>query len=678
MKKKINIINTLLFIVTFFFGCLFIANLVHFITTTVDDDVELPWNTNHDIHIERSIQERQTSHSRQLRSGKKSKIKGRGTDTRNMGRGIQYEDSTNRLSSALLGSPHRIKFVDAENIGPKYDTSSAHFSNHPQFKVVHLDLKGAPPKLSYLRELFPLIYKAGGNALLVEYEDMFPYTGSIVNASALNAFSRNQIKELISIAAENNLEIIPLVQTFGHMEHVLKLEEFGHLREVQAYPQSICPSNDNSFQIISTMIDQIMELHTNSRFIHIGCDEVFQLGVCSLCRDKMVKMHLANPRSENESKDRSDPLKTHQHNYNQGPASNSITSLSLTHRLYLEHVKRVASYVSQISNGKVKSIIWDDMLRAISFEELLESNIANYVEPMVWVYVEDIDHFVDGNTWKKYSNLFPHIWAASAFKGAFGERLFIPNVLRHYHNHIAWLNVIKRESSPQTSHGKPINFRGIAMTGWSRYDHFAVLCELLPVAIPSLVLNLIAISSPLHFNESTKFNAAEKLLKCPKGSTSELALIASQQISPMVHQDNSISESNLQNDPHQFELRRCKFPGSQIYGAVGSLAHYKSEVEALDTTSRETQGWLTPYNVRHNYSSPWRLSETIGGHTYLIQALEDYRNRTSHYLSSVFEKSTVEEWTEQNISPLQEKTQKLLGLVERLKARHFWPRRPIP
>ena len=40
--------------------------------------------------------------------------------------------------------------------------------------------------------------------------------------------------------------------------------------------------------------------------------------------------------------------------------------------------------------------------------------------------------------------------------------------------------------------------------------------------------------------------------------------------------------------------------------------------------------------------------------------------------------SQVEEWTEQNISPLQEKTQKLLGLVERLKARHFWPRRPIP
>ena len=35
-------------------------------------------------------------------------------------------------------------------------------------------------------------------------------------------------------------------------------------------------------------------------------------------------------------------------------------------------------------------------------------------------------------------------------------------------------------------------------SGWSRYDHFAVLCELLPVAVPSLVLDLITISRPVN------------------------------------------------------------------------------------------------------------------------------------------------------------------------------------
>ena len=40
-------------------------------------------------------------------------------------------------------------------------------------------------------------------------------------------------------------------------------------------------------------------------------------------------------------------------------------------------------------------------------------------------------------------------------------------------------------------------FRGRVLTGWSRYDHFThftVLCELLPPAIPSLILNLVVVS----------------------------------------------------------------------------------------------------------------------------------------------------------------------------------------
>ena len=34
-------------------------------------------------------------------------------------------------------------------------------------------------------------------------------------------------------------------------------------------------------------------------------------------------------------------------------------------------------------------------------------------------------------------------------------------------------------------------FQGIVITGWSRYDHFAVLAELLPAAMPSLVSSIL-------------------------------------------------------------------------------------------------------------------------------------------------------------------------------------------
>ena len=114
------------------------------------------------------------------------------------------------------------------------------------------------------------------------------------------------------------------------------------------------------------------------------------------------------------------------------------------HSLFLEHVHRVASYV--INKKGMIPIIWDDMLRKIQSEKLVESGIGRLVEPMVWVYVEDIDRFIYSFTWSTYAEVFPHIWTASAYKGAFGEQLYIVNVARHVYNNLAWLDVMKRET----------------------------------------------------------------------------------------------------------------------------------------------------------------------------------------------------------------------------------------
>ena len=114
------------------------------------------------------------------------------------------------------------------------------------------------------------------------------------------------------------------------------------------------------------------------------------------------------------------------------------------HSLFLEHVHRVASYV--INKKGMIPIIWDDMLRKIQSEKLVESGIGRLVEPMVWVYVEDIDRFIYSFTWSTYAEVFSHIWTASAYKGAFGEQLYIVNVARHVYNNLAWLDVMKRET----------------------------------------------------------------------------------------------------------------------------------------------------------------------------------------------------------------------------------------
>jgi len=59
---------------------------------------------------------------------------------------------------------------------------------------------------------------------------------------------------------------------------------------------------------------------------------------------------------------------------------------------------------------------------------IADSGIGDFVEPMVWVYVENVNRFVNSMTWDSYASIFKHLWAASAFKGAFGERIFIVNI----------------------------------------------------------------------------------------------------------------------------------------------------------------------------------------------------------------------------------------------------------
>jgi len=45
-----------------------------------------------------------------------------------------------------------------------------------------------------------------------------------------------------------------------------------------------------------------------------------------------------------------------------------------------------------------------------------------------------------------------------------------------------------------------------------RYDHFAVLCELLPVAFPSLILNLAILARGKHDYEAIK--RSHEILQC--------------------------------------------------------------------------------------------------------------------------------------------------------------------
>lgn len=86
---------------------------------------------------------------------------------------------------------------------------------------------------------------------------MFPYKGVLKNIAAKNAYTDQEVKEILGSAEDYKLEVIPLIQTFGHVEFALKHSDWVKLREVPNSPQALCPSRNASFDFIKEMVDQV-------------------------------------------------------------------------------------------------------------------------------------------------------------------------------------------------------------------------------------------------------------------------------------------------------------------------------------------------------------------------------------------------------------------------------------
>lgn len=121
-------------------------------------------------------------------------------------------------------------------------------------RIVHIDLKGAPPKIDYFKSLIPMLKKFGATGILIEYEDTFPFEGILAEARYGYAYSKDDIKLIKQLAKDNNLKLIPLIQTYGHLEWLLKLKKFAHLREAKDYPQVITPCLEESYTVLYGII----------------------------------------------------------------------------------------------------------------------------------------------------------------------------------------------------------------------------------------------------------------------------------------------------------------------------------------------------------------------------------------------------------------------------------------
>ncbi|NXM31023.1 HEXDC Hexosaminidase, partial [Oxyruncus cristatus] len=440
-------------------------------------------------------------------------------------------------------------------------------------RLVHLDLKGAAPRVSYLEQVFPFLSQLGANGILIEYEDMFPFKGELEVLRSPFAYSEEDIERIQQLAEQHKLEVVPLVQTFGHVEFILKHEKYQHLREVERFPNSFNPHVPNTLALLKSVLAQVIEKHRRSTWIHIGADEVFHLGEGMDSKNWMSR--------------------------NKGDVGT----------MFLKHIKEVLGFLAAQYWG-LRVLMWDDMLRKISVGALRGEGAGTAVMSRVSPGVPAVPVHVAA-----LARVMP-VWFASAFKGTTGPAQTWTPLSYHLKNHLSWLKVM--QALPRLA---PLRFQGIVLTGWQRYDHYSVLCELLPVSIPSLAICLQTLVNG-GFTEEAKRKVLDVL-----GLES-------------VQLEQSTCEG------------RGTFPGVEIYHMVEQVnGHLRESIlKALEEESA-IKGWFSPYHRKHHFGNP-RNMESFGSKVLkLHEDWESFVRDLRAQLERVYFPDTVEEWMEENINP---------------------------
>lgn len=462
--------------------------------------------------------------------------------------------------------------------------------------MVHLDLKGAPPRIEYLHKLIDLFSRLGADGLLVEYEDMFPYQGKLkmLQATTHPAYSHKEVLSIQEVAKAKGLEVIPLVQTFGHMEFVLKHHALSCLREVPHCLGTLNPHKEDGKTLVMEMLRQVVELHPNLHTLHIGADEVYLLGEGEESRGWL-----------------SQPGRT-------------------VEQLFLSHVTRVAKSVKE-AWPHLHIIMWDDMLRGMSNNTLKDSGLVGLVQPMLWDYSPALDVNNTVSLLEKYSSAgLSELWAASSFKGSTEVHTCVTNTQRHVSNHLQWLSVAAAVSPG-------VRLQGIALTGWQRYDHLSVLCELMPLALPSLAGCLQTLCQG-QFNPEAQ------------GRTTQSLGISSVEVDTM-------ERGSLPSSPD----RDLQFPGRKLAELIVELTAllHSEEIHHFEY-NMYVRGWFTPYHRQRKLVNPLIIQQIQSQATMLLATVEQRVELLKEEMERLYPDATAQEWVEQHVSPVTSPIQRIL------------------
>ena len=162
------------------------------------------------------------------------------------------------------------------------------------YRAVHFDVKHHLDHMNIYYESIDRLARYKINAVIFEFEDKLGYRRQPLVA-APQSISIDEMAALTRYARERHIEITPLVQGLGHATFILKHEHYAHLRELPYDRWAFCPMDEGTYDVLFDLYRDAIEATPGSRYIHIGGDEIGNIGFCPRCKptaDKEGKLSL--------------------------------------------------------------------------------------------------------------------------------------------------------------------------------------------------------------------------------------------------------------------------------------------------------------------------------------------------------------------------------------------------
>ncbi|HEY2349872.1 MAG TPA: beta-N-acetylhexosaminidase [Puia sp.] len=271
----------------------------------------------------------------------------------------------------------------------------------------HLDLRIQVMKMQALKNFVLHLSQEGINTLVMEWEGTYPFQKDPLIPNRY-AYTRQEVKDFIKYCDSLHVDVIPLQQSFGHVEYILRNYKYAALREDDKDFSQVCPSEPEKNKELFTRLFKDMAAVHSSPYFHIGGDETHLLGHCEKCKKRAAEIGVS--------------------------------------RLYFDHIKMLCDIV--VSLGK-RPVLWADI--ALHYPEYIHL-LPNETIFVDWNYGWAMDRFGAHEQLVKSGY---EIWGAPSIRSS-PDNYFLTRWQYHFNNIRDFMPICKK-----------LGYKGIVMTSWS-------------------------------------------------------------------------------------------------------------------------------------------------------------------------------------------------------------------